>query len=120
MRLSARTLKRISDDWQVFDHTSLTCTNVGLISLAGISPLTFPKSRGHGRWRPSRRRRQGSRVTVPTSRRTFAAFLVSALLLPLSACGSGSDGGGPGDASGKSEGDITFQTWNLRANFKDY
>ncbi|MGW5283511.1 ABC transporter substrate-binding protein [Streptomyces collinus] len=53
------------------------------------------------------------------SRRTFAAVVV-ALVLPLSACGSGGDGGGPADASGKVEGDITFQTWNLRANFKPY
>ncbi len=28
--------------------------------------------------------------------------------------------GGSTDASGKVEGDITFQTWNLRANFSDY
>ncbi|MFJ3714870.1 ABC transporter substrate-binding protein [Streptomyces sp. NPDC090057] len=53
------------------------------------------------------------------SRSTFAAAAV-ALLLPLSACGSGGDGGGSTDASGKVEGDITFQTWNLRANFKPY
>ncbi|WP_333778424.1 ABC transporter substrate-binding protein [Streptomyces sp. IBSBF 3136] len=53
------------------------------------------------------------------SRRTLAAAAV-ALVLPLSACGSGGDGGGPADASGKVEGDITFQTWNLRANFKPY
>ncbi|MGW0283396.1 ABC transporter substrate-binding protein [Streptomyces sp. NPDC003236] len=53
------------------------------------------------------------------SRRTFAATAV-ALLLPLSACGSGGDEGGSADASGKVEGDITFQTWNLRANFKPY
>ncbi|GEK02126.1 extracellular solute-binding protein [Streptomyces sp. ATE26] len=53
------------------------------------------------------------------SRRTFAAAAV-ALLLPLSACGSGGDEAGPTDASGKVEGDITFQTWNLRANFKQY
>ncbi|MET8583632.1 extracellular solute-binding protein [Streptomyces collinus] len=53
------------------------------------------------------------------SRRTFAAAAV-ALVLPLSACGSGGDSGGPADASGKVEGDITFQTWNLRANFKPY
>ncbi|MEV7242409.1 sugar ABC transporter substrate-binding protein [Streptomyces sp. NPDC093248] len=53
------------------------------------------------------------------SRRTFAATAV-ALLLPLSACGSDGDEGGSTDASGKVEGDITFQTWNLRANFKPY
>ncbi|MFG2263713.1 ABC transporter substrate-binding protein [Streptomyces sp. NPDC048720] len=53
------------------------------------------------------------------SRSTFAAAAV-ALLLPLSACGPGGDGGGSTDASGKAEGDITFQTWNLRANFKPY
>ncbi|MFJ9815157.1 ABC transporter substrate-binding protein [Streptomyces sp. NPDC101151] len=53
------------------------------------------------------------------SRRTFAAAAV-ALVLPLSACGSGGDDGGSTDASGKVEGDITFQTWNLRANFKPY
>ncbi|WP_445528136.1 ABC transporter substrate-binding protein [Streptomyces cyslabdanicus] len=56
---------------------------------------------------------------MPISRRTLAAAAVTALVLPLSACGSG-DGGGSTDASGKVEGDITFQTWNLRANFKDY
>ncbi|ARP68880.1 ABC transporter substrate-binding protein [Streptomyces pluripotens] len=53
------------------------------------------------------------------SRRTLTAA-VFALVLPLSACGSGGDGGGSADASGKVEGDITFQTWNLRANFKPY
>ncbi|MEU6252457.1 sugar ABC transporter substrate-binding protein [Streptomyces sp. NPDC047043] len=57
---------------------------------------------------------------MPTSRRTFAAAAVAALVLPLSACGSGNGDGGSADASGKVEGDITFQTWNLRANFKDY
>ncbi|MEV7284840.1 sugar ABC transporter substrate-binding protein [Streptomyces sp. NPDC093252] len=54
------------------------------------------------------------------SRRTFAAAAVAVVLVPLSACGSGGDGGGSTDASGKVEGAITFQTWNLRANFKDY
>ncbi|MCH0564555.1 MULTISPECIES: ABC transporter substrate-binding protein [unclassified Streptomyces] len=53
------------------------------------------------------------------SRRTFAAAAVAVVLLPLSACGSGDDSGS-GDASGRIEGDITFQTWNLRANFKPY
>jgi multiple sugar transport system substrate-binding protein len=54
------------------------------------------------------------------SRRALATAAVAALVLPLSACGSGDDGGGSTDASGKVEGDITFQTWNLRANFKSY
>jgi multiple sugar transport system substrate-binding protein len=53
------------------------------------------------------------------SRRALAVA-VAALVLPLSACGSGGDGGGTTDASGKVEGDLTFQTWNLRANFKSY
>ncbi|MGW5200630.1 ABC transporter substrate-binding protein [Streptomyces spiralis] len=57
---------------------------------------------------------------MPMSRRALTAAAVAALVLPLSACGSGGDGGGSTDASGKAEGDITFQTWNLRANFKDY
>ncbi|MCW7944793.1 ABC transporter substrate-binding protein [Streptomyces hygroscopicus] len=56
---------------------------------------------------------------MPTPRRALAAVVVAAVLLPLNACGS-SDGGGSTDASGKVEGDITFQTWNLRANFKSY
>ncbi|MEU3825790.1 sugar ABC transporter substrate-binding protein [Streptomyces sp. NPDC029080] len=56
---------------------------------------------------------------MPMSRRALAAAVV-ALVLPLSACGSGGGDGGTADASGKVEGDITFQTWNLRANFKSY
>ncbi|MER6451720.1 extracellular solute-binding protein [Streptomyces sp900105245] len=56
---------------------------------------------------------------MPMSRRALAAAAV-ALVLPLSACGSGDDGSGSTDATGKVEGDITFQTWNLRANFKSY
>ncbi|GGN34662.1 ABC transporter substrate-binding protein [Streptomyces fuscichromogenes] len=54
------------------------------------------------------------------SRRAFALATAAVLALPLSACGSGADDGGLTDASGKVEGDITFQTWNLRANFKSY
>ncbi|MEV7343369.1 extracellular solute-binding protein [Streptomyces sp. NPDC093544] len=54
-----------------------------------------------------------------TSRRALAAAAI-ALVLPLSACGSGDGGSGSTDASGKVEGDITFQTWNLQANFKSY
>ncbi|MGZ0231484.1 extracellular solute-binding protein [Streptomyces sp. CPS1] len=56
---------------------------------------------------------------MPISRRALAAA-VTALVLPLSACGSGGGDGGSTDASGKVEGDITFETWNLRANFKGY
>ncbi|MBW5422399.1 extracellular solute-binding protein [Streptomyces sp. BG9H] len=56
----------------------------------------------------------------PTSRRAVAAGAVLAVLLPLSACGDGDDDGGSTDASGKIEGKITFQTWNLKANFKPY
>ncbi|MXM64438.1 extracellular solute-binding protein [Streptomyces sp. HUCO-GS316] len=57
---------------------------------------------------------------MPLSRRALAAAAVAALVLPLGACGSSDDVGGSTDASGKVEGDITFQTWNLRANFKPY
>ncbi|WP_330451348.1 MULTISPECIES: sugar ABC transporter substrate-binding protein [unclassified Streptomyces] len=53
------------------------------------------------------------------SRRAVAAAAVLATVLPLSACGGGS-GSDSSDASGKVEGKITFQTWNLQANFKDY
>ncbi|MEU3353814.1 sugar ABC transporter substrate-binding protein [Streptomyces sp. NPDC037389] len=42
-----------------------------------------------------------------------------AATLALTACGGGGGGGGS-RADGKPEGGITFQTWNLRANFKDY
>ncbi|RII18709.1 sn-glycerol-3-phosphate-binding periplasmic protein UgpB precursor [Streptomyces sp. YIM 130001] len=52
------------------------------------------------------------------SRRALATAAALATVLPLSACG-GSDSGSS-DASGKVEGKITFQTWNLKAEFKDY
>ncbi|WP_328680924.1 sugar ABC transporter substrate-binding protein [Streptomyces sp. NBC_00322] len=52
-------------------------------------------------------------------RRALAAAAVLATVVPLSACGGGSDAGSS-DTSGKVEGKITFQTWNLQANFKDY
>ncbi|MFJ6633706.1 ABC transporter substrate-binding protein [Streptomyces sp. NPDC091376] len=54
------------------------------------------------------------------SRRAVAAATVLAAVLPLSACGAGSGGAGAPDASGKVEGKITFQTWNLQANFKPF
>ncbi|MEU9118974.1 extracellular solute-binding protein [Streptomyces sp. NPDC048506] len=54
-------------------------------------------------------------------RRTAAA--VAALVTSvsaLSACGSSGGSDGSDGASGKVEGQVTFQTWNLKANFKDY
>ncbi|MFJ9407457.1 ABC transporter substrate-binding protein [Streptomyces sp. NPDC101393] len=55
------------------------------------------------------------------SRRAAAA--TSALVtsaLALTACGASQGAGGSDSASGKVEGQVTFQTWNLKANFKDY
>ncbi len=55
------------------------------------------------------------------SRRTAAATAVLITsALALSACGASGDSGGSDSASGKAEGKVTFQTWNLKANFKDY
>lgn len=65
-------------------------------------------------------RRPKESPAVRISRRTLATAVVVAALLPLSACGTGGDDSSSGDASGKIQGDITFQTWNLRANFKPY
>lgn len=65
--------------------------------------------------RPSRPSRSSRRAL----RRAAAAASALAVLLPLSACGGGDDGGSQ-DANGKIEGNITFQTWNLKANFKSY
>ncbi|URZ99986.1 sugar ABC transporter substrate-binding protein [Streptomyces lydicamycinicus] len=48
---------------------------------------------------------------------TAAALATSALA--LTACGSPGVGG-PDSAAGKVEGRVTFQTWNLKANFKKY
>lgn len=56
----------------------------------------------------------------PSRRTTLVAtatVLASSLL--LSACGSGSGAGGT-SAEGKVKGRITFQTWNLKAEFEDY
>lgn len=52
--------------------------------------------------------------------RKAAAVTALAALLPISACGAAPDDGGGADASGRIEGSITFQTWNLRANFTPY
>ncbi|MFI1970910.1 ABC transporter substrate-binding protein [Streptomyces cinnamoneus] len=58
---------------------------------------------------------------MPISRPRVAVASLLVLPLTLTACGSGGDGGGGGSsADGKPEGTITFQTWNLRAKFKDY
>ena len=55
------------------------------------------------------------------SRRTAAATAVLITsALALSACGVSGDSGGSDSVSGKVEGKVTFQTWNLKANFKDY
>ncbi|MFG2894172.1 ABC transporter substrate-binding protein [Streptomyces sp. NPDC048248] len=55
------------------------------------------------------------------SRRTAAATAVLITsALTLSACGASGDSGGSDGVSGKVEGKVTFQTWNLKANFKDY
>ncbi|MFC9246167.1 ABC transporter substrate-binding protein [Streptomyces sp. NPDC057136] len=57
---------------------------------------------------------------MPVSRRTALATMPLLLSsLALTACGSGDDGSSS-DAGGKIEGSVSFQTWNLRANFKDY
>jgi len=61
---------------------------------------------------------------MPIPRRAFrrVATLTVPLLastLTLTACGSGGGSGGS-SADGRIEGSITFQTWSLRANFKDY
>ncbi|MFI9234904.1 ABC transporter substrate-binding protein [Streptomyces sp. NPDC053079] len=65
-------------------------------------PISRPRSRS--------RSRRAAVATVP--------FL--AAVLALGGCGSDGDDGGAAGAEGKPEGDITFQTWNLRAKFKDY
>ncbi|MEU8781181.1 sugar ABC transporter substrate-binding protein [Streptomyces sp. NPDC048637] len=49
---------------------------------------------------------------------TTAALVTSALA--LTACGPSGGSGGSDSASGKVEGQVTFQTWNLKANFKKY
>ena len=55
------------------------------------------------------------------SRRAAAATSVLVTsALALTACGASQGAGGSDSASGKVEGQVTFQTWNLKANFKDY
>lgn len=54
------------------------------------------------------------------SRRAAAATAVLVTsALALTACGPSGGSGGSDSASGKVEGQVTFQTWNLKANFKN-
>lgn len=91
------------------------------MNLAERNPLTGPVNSVQGLPRhdwPTPTAKEPLAVRI--SRRVFAAAAAAVVLMPLSACGSGGEDGGSTDASGKVEGDITFQTWNLRANFKPY
>ncbi|MFE0187797.1 ABC transporter substrate-binding protein [Streptomyces sp. NPDC058989] len=55
------------------------------------------------------------------SRRATAATAAWVIpVLALAACGPSGGSDGADGASGKVEGQVTFQTWNLKANFKDY
>ncbi|MGG7569932.1 ABC transporter substrate-binding protein [Streptomyces sirii] len=55
------------------------------------------------------------------SRRAAAATAAWVIpVLALTACGASGGSDGADSASGKVEGQVTFQTWNLKANFKDY
>ncbi|MGW2023627.1 ABC transporter substrate-binding protein [Streptomyces decoyicus] len=55
------------------------------------------------------------------SRRAAAATAVLVTsAFALTACGPSGGSGGSDSASGKVEGQVTFQTWNLKANFKKY
>ncbi|MGW9175635.1 ABC transporter substrate-binding protein [Streptomyces decoyicus] len=55
------------------------------------------------------------------SRRAAAATAVLVTsALALTACGPSGGSGGSDSASGKVEGQVTFQTWNLKASFKKY
>lgn len=58
------------------------------------------------------------RISRRRAAATTAALVTSALA--LTACGSSGGAGGSDSASGKVEGRVTFQTWNLKANFKKY
>ncbi|WP_328730926.1 extracellular solute-binding protein [Streptomyces caniferus] len=55
-----------------------------------------------------------------TRRAAAATAAVVTSALALTACGPSGDSGGSDSASGKVEGQVTFQTWNLKANFKKY
>ncbi|MEV4435757.1 sugar ABC transporter substrate-binding protein [Streptomyces sp. NPDC049585] len=58
---------------------------------------------------------------MPAPHRTTAATaLLLAAALALTGCGTGGEEAADTPADGKPEGRITFQTWNLRAKYKDY
>ncbi|GAA2643660.1 extracellular solute-binding protein [Streptomyces lunalinharesii] len=55
------------------------------------------------------------------SRRTrIAQAVLAASVLLLSACGAPGPGGGDDSAEGAVKGQVTFQTWNLKARFQKY
>ncbi|MFE7318020.1 extracellular solute-binding protein [Streptomyces sp. NPDC057555] len=54
------------------------------------------------------------------SRRAPAAAVLATAALFLSACGGADGGGGTDSAEGKVAGEVTFQTWNLKARFQKY
>ncbi|GAU69707.1 ABC transporter substrate-binding protein [Streptomyces sp. NBRC 110611] len=58
-------------------------------------------------------------MRFPRRTAAAAAALVTSALT-LTACGPSGGSSGPDGASGKIEGQVVFQTWNLRARFKDY
>ncbi|NBE54235.1 ABC transporter substrate-binding protein [Streptomyces boluensis] len=61
------------------------------------------------------------RISRRAARRAAAATaMAAASALALTACGSGDGSGGSDSASGKIEGTVKFQTWNLKTNFKSY
>lgn len=64
------------------------------------------------------------RISRPAARRgarraAAATAVAAASALVLTACGSGGSAGSD-SASGKVEGTVRFQTWNLKTNFKKY
>ncbi|MFM9371807.1 ABC transporter substrate-binding protein [Streptomyces sp. Da 82-17] len=61
------------------------------------------------------------RISRRAARRAATATaMAAASALVLTACGSSGGSGGSDSASGKIEGTVKFQTWNLKANFKPY
>lgn len=58
-------------------------------------------------------------MPIPCRAAVVGATLVTSLIA-LTACGASGNSGGSDSASGKVEGQVTFQTWNLKANFKGY